>query len=194
MMDAVLINVPPSFRVSKEQFEQLASVNRDVRLELTSNGELIIIPPTGGNTGKRNIDIEGQLWFWNRQTGLGVVFDSSTGFCLPNSAYRSPDAAWISKAQWDNLTIEQQDTFPLLCPDFIIELRSPSDTMKSLREKMLEYIDNGATLGWLIDPKHKKVEVYRGDRSSVEVLDNPKTISGEGIVSGFVLNLSIVFS
>jgi len=192
MTNSILINVPPSFKVTKEQFEQLARVNRDVRLELTATRELIVMPPTGGNTGKKNLDIEGQLWFWNRQTGLGVVFDSSTGFCLPNGAVRSADAAWVSKAKWDALSIEQQDKFPPISPDFIIELRTKSDAIASLRQKMQEYIDNGVSLGWLIDPKDKKVEVYRGDRS-VEVLDRPKNLSGEGFVSGFILDLDVVF-
>jgi Uma2 family endonuclease len=164
-----------------------------VRLERTATGELIIMPPTGGNTGKQNLDFEGQLWFWNRQTKLGIAFNSSTAFHLPNGADRSPDAAWISNKRWNALSPEQQDTFPPLCPDFVIELRSKTDSMKTLREKMQEYLDNGLLLGWLIDTKNKKVEVYRQNQS-VEVLDNPSTLSGENILPGFILDLQGVWS
>ena len=145
----------------------------------------------GGNTGRRNIDIEGQLWFWNRQRKLGVAFNSSTAFHLPNGADRSPDAAWVSQARWDALTREEQETFPPLCPDFALELRSKTDNMEPLRQKMQEYLDNGLLLGWLIDTKNKKVEVYRLDQP-VEVLDNPTILSGEGVLPGFVLDLQVV--
>lgn len=192
-MNTLPIQIPPTLKVTQEQFEQLAIVNRDVRLERTATGELIIMPPTGGNTGKRNLDFEGQLWFWNRQTKLGIAFNSSTAFHLPNGADRSPDAAWISNQRWNALTPEQQDTFPPLCPDFVIELRSKTDNMKTLREKMQEYLDNGLLLGWLIDTKNKKVEVYRQNQS-VEVLDNPSTLSGENVLPGFNLDLQGVWS
>ncbi|MDJ0715557.1 MAG: Uma2 family endonuclease [Prochloraceae cyanobacterium] len=191
-MNTLTINIPPSFKVTPEQFKQLAIANRDVCLERTATGEIIIMPPTGGNTGKRNIEISFQLQAWTRQTNLGVAFDSSTGFCLPNGAYRSPDAAWVSKAKWDKLTLQQQETFPPLCPDFVIELRSATDNMEPLRRKMEEYMDNGASLGWLIDPKNKLVEVWRRDRG-VEVFDRPTSLSGENILPGFVLDLSVVF-
>jgi Uma2 family endonuclease len=192
-MSNLPLNIPPNLKVTQEQFAILAAGNRDVQLELTSTGELIIMPPTGGNTGKRNIDIEGQLWFWNRQTKLGVAFNSSTAFLLPNGAERSPDAAWVTQARWDRLKTEEQDSFPPLCPDFVIELRSKSDNMQPLRRKMQEYIDNGLHLGWLIDTKNKKVEIYRANQS-VEVLDNPITLSGEDVLPGFVLDLQVVFS
>ena len=192
-MNTLAINIPPSFKVTHSQFEQLAIANRDVRLERTATGEIIIMPPTGGNTGKRNLDIEGQLWLWNRQTQLSIAFNSSTGFCLPNGAYRSPDAAWVSQARWDALTPEQQETFPPLSPDFVIELRSKTDNMEALREKMQEYLNNGTSLGWLIDPKNKKVEIYRRDRA-VEVLDNPVSLSGEDVLAGFSLDLQVLFS
>lgn len=192
-MNTLPIQIPPMLKVTQEQFEQLAIVNRDVRLERTATGELIIMPPTGGNTGKQNLDFEGQLWFWNRQTKLGIAFNSFTAFHLPNGADRSPDAAWISNKRWNALSPEQQDTFPPLCPDFVIELRSKTDSMKTLREKMQEYLDNGLLLGWLIDTKNKKVEVYRQNQS-VEVLDNPSTLSGENILPGFILDLQGVWS
>ena len=125
----------------------MAAANRDVRLERMATGELIIMPPTGGQTGKRNSDLQGQLWLWNRQTKLGVVFDSSTAFQLSNGANRSPDAAWVSQEKWEALTLEQTETFPPLCPDFVIELRSKSDRKEPLRQKMQEYLANGLRLG-----------------------------------------------
>lgn len=185
------IIIPQTLKVTHEQFEELAAANRDVRLERTAIGELIIMPPTGGITGKRNIDIEGQLWFWNRQTKLGVAFNSSTAFRLPNGADRSPDASWVSQERWDTLTPEQQESFPPLCPDFAIELRSKSDNMEPLRKKMQEYLDNGLRLGWLIDAKNKRVEIYRPNQE-VEVLESPTSLSGEDVLPGFVLDLQVV--
>ena len=185
------IIIPHTLKVTQEQFEELAAANRDVRLERTAIGELIIMPPTGGITGKRNIDIEGQLWFWNRQTKLGVAFNSSTAFRLPNGADRSPDASWVSQERWDTLTPEQQESFPPLCPDFAIELRSKSDNMEPLRKKMQEYLDNGLRLGWLIDAKNKRVEIYRPNRE-VEVLESPNSLSGEDVLPEFVLDLQVV--
>jgi Uma2 family endonuclease len=192
-MNALILNLPPILKLTDEQFEQLAAANRDLRLELTALGELVIMPPTGGNTGKRNIDLSFQLQAWNRQNQLGVAFDSSTGFRLPNGAERSPDASWVRQARWDALTPEQQDTFPLLCPDFAVELRSRTDSLEELRAKMREYLDNGLQLGWLIDPKTRQVEIYRSDRA-VEVLQSPATLSGEDVLPGFVLDLQSIFS
>ncbi|MGD2181540.1 Uma2 family endonuclease [Lusitaniella coriacea] len=192
-MNKIPVIIPQTLRVTQQQFEQLAAANRDVRLERTATGELIVMPPTGGNTGKRNIDLEGQLWYWNRQTSLGVAFNSSTAFKLPNGANRSPDAAWVSQERWDTLTLEQQGAFPPLCPDFVIELRSKSDNMEPLRKKMQEYLENGLRLGGLIDAKNKRVEIYRQDRE-VEVLESPVSLSGEAVLPGFVLTLQFVFS
>lgn len=186
------ITIPKIFKVSHDQFKQLATVNRDLRLERTTTGELIVMPPTGSNTGNRNLDIEGQLWLWNRQTKLGVAFNSSTGFHLPNGADRSPDAAWISQERWDALTSEEQEGFAPICPDFVLELRSKSDQMEPLRAKMREYMENKACLGWLIDRQNRKVEIYRQGRD-VEVLDNPTTLLGEDVLPGFVLDLTEVW-
>lgn len=186
------ITIPETFKVSPEQFQQLATVNRDVRLERTATGELIVMPPTGSNTGNRNLDIEGQLWLWNRQTKLGKAFNSSSGFHLPNGADRSPDAAWVSGARWDALTLEEQEGFAPICPDFVVELRSKSDNIEPLRAKMREYMENQARLGCLIDRKNRKVEIYRQGRD-VEVLDNPTTLSGEDVLPGFVLDLTEVW-
>lgn len=192
-IDKRLLSVPTSLKVTRSQFEELARENRDIRLEKRATGELTIMPPTGGNTGRRNIEIEGQLWLWNRQTRLGVVFNSSTAFHLPNGAIFSPDAAWISHQRWNNLTAQQQDSFPPLCPDFAIELRSRTARMSPLRQKIQEYLDNGLALGWLIDTKNKKVEVYRQDRE-VEVLENTATLSAEDVLPGFILDLQGVWN
>ncbi|ARV58734.1 hypothetical protein BZZ01_08850 [Nostocales cyanobacterium HT-58-2] len=186
------IIIPQTFKVSHEQFKELAAVNRDLRLERTATGELIVMPPSGSDTGKRNLDIEGQLWLWNRQTKLGVVFDSSTGFHLPNGADRSPDASWVKLERWEALTLRQKEGFAPICPDFVVELRSPSDSIETLRAKMREYMENGARLGWLIDRKNRKVEIYRQGRD-MELLDNPTTLLGEDVLLGFVLDLTEVW-
>lgn len=191
----IAVNIPSTLilSITHEQFVQLALANRDLQLERTPMGELIVMPPTGSDTGNRNLDIEGQLWLWNRQTKLGKAFNSSSGFHLPNGADRSPDASWIRQERWDALTPEQRKGFAPLCPDFVLELRSESDNMEPLRAKMREYMANGARLGWLIDRKNKKVEIYRQGQE-VEVLDNPSTLSDEDVLPGFVLDLTEVWS
>lgn len=186
------ITIPQTFKVTHEQFQQIAAVNRDLRLERTATGELIVMAPTGSDTGKRNQDMSGQLWLWNRQTKLGVVFDSSSGFKLPNGADRSPDASWVKLERWQTLTPKQQEGFAPICPDFVVELRSKSDNMEPLREKMREYIANEAILGWLIDRKNQKIEIYRQNQD-VEILDRPRTLSGEDVLPGFVLDLTDVW-
>ncbi len=188
------LNIPPALTltVTREQFVELALANRELKLERTATGELIVNPPTGGETGNRNLDIEGQLWFWNRQTGLGKAFNSSTGFHLPSGADRSPDASWVRQERWDALTPQEKESFIPLCPDFVVELRSKSDNMEPLRVKMREYMNNGARLGWLIDRKNRKVEIYRQNQE-VEVLENPATLSGEDVLPGFVLDLTEVW-
>ena len=188
----VTLNLHPVVELTDDQFYELCQANRDLRLERTATGEIIIMPPAGGETGHRNIEISFQLEAWSRQNDLGIAFDSSTGFKLPNGAERSPDASWIKCARWNSLNSEQKRKFPPLCPDFVIELRSETDSIKTLKLKMQEYIDNGAKLGWLIDPKTKKVEIYRQGKQ-VEILQNPATLSGEEVLPGFVLNLSSVF-
>ncbi|MCF4966210.1 hypothetical protein CV014_03395 [Nostoc sp. CMAA1605] len=191
---SLAVNIPETLTltVSHEQFVQLALVNRDLQLERTAEGELIVMPPTGSDTGKRNLDITGQLWLWNRQAKLGIVFDSSTGFHLPDGSDRFPDAAWIRQDRWDALSIEQQETFAPICPDFVLELRSKSDSIEKLRTKMREYINNGARLGWLIDCKHQRVEIYRPGQA-VETLNHPVSLSGEDVLPGFVLDLTEVW-
>jgi Uma2 family endonuclease len=186
------IAIPQTFKVTHEQFQQIAAVNRDLRLERTATGELIVMPPTGSETGNCNLDIEGQLWLWNRQSKLGKAFNSSTGFQLPNGADRSPDASWVKLERWQALTPKEREGFAPLCPDFVVELRSKSDNMEPLREKMREYMANGASLGWLIDRKNRKVEIYRLGQD-VEILDNPTTLPGEDVLPGFVLDLTEIW-
>ena len=179
--------------VTQEQFAALAAANQDLQLERTAQGELIVNPPTGWETGKRNWSISGELYLWWRNAGEpGEAFDSSTAFILPNGATRSPDASWVSQARWDALTPEQTSTFANICPDFVVELRSGSDSLKPLQEKMQEYMDNGAKLGWLIDPQNRQVEIYRPGLK-VEVLANPTELSGEEVLPAFVLNLRRVW-
>jgi Uma2 family endonuclease len=183
-----------ALHVTQEQFEALSAANRDVKLERTAAGELIVNPPTGGETGYRNIKISYFLVKWvEEEGGNGIPFDSSTGFRLPNGADRSPDASWVSRERWESLTSQQQKGFVPLCPDFVVELRSESDSLPKLQAKMREYIDNGAKLGWLIDPQNRRVEIYRLGRE-VDVLENPSHLSGEDILPGFVLNLRRVWT
>jgi len=161
--ETLLLNLPRTIKlhVTPEQFTALATCNRELQLERTAKGELIVNPPTGWETGERNWSISGELYIWWRNSGEpGKAFDSSAGFTLPNSAIRSPDACWISQERWETLTDEQKATFPQICPDFVVELRSESDTLKSLQAKMQEYMNNGAKLGWLIDPKNQTIAVY----------------------------------
>ena len=187
--------------LSEEQFWQLCHRHKDLKFERTASGELIIMTPTGGLTSglakgealrDRNSDLNFQLRAWNRKYKLGKVFDSSGGFKLPNGADRSPDASWVELSRWNSLTRQQQERFVPLCPDFVVELRSLSDTIKATQRKMEEYRDNGAKLGWFIDPQRKVVEIYRLDRE-VEVLQSPKMISGEDILPEFNLDLTEIF-
>ena len=175
--------------LSSEQFRQLCSANPEAKLEFTTQGELVIVSPTGGESGIRNTEIIYQLQAWNKQKKLGVVFDSSTMFQLPSGAFRSPDAAWIILTRWNNLSQSEKETFPPIVPDFIIELRSVSDSLKELQDKMQEYIDNGVKLGWLINPQNKQVEIYRANGSK-EILQNPSNLSGETVLPGFILELN----
>ncbi|MBE9220871.1 Uma2 family endonuclease [Dolichospermum flos-aquae] len=196
-METLTLNIPPAVNLTDEQFYQLCIANEPCQLELTQTGELIIMPPTGGESGIRNSDINIELGLWNRQTKLGKVFDSSTEFKLPSGAYRCPDAAWVKLARWDALSKEEKKRFPPLCPDFVVELRSETDSLEKLRTKMREYQNNGALLGWLIDPQTPLVEIYRYGKD-VEVLnfdfDNPPKLSGEDILPGFILDLQIILN
>lgn len=173
---------------TSKQFAAFAANYPDLRIELTQEGELIIMPPAGGETGNKNADLTADLVIWNRIGKTGRVFDSSTGFQLPNGAKRSPDASWVPAEEWEALSSEERREFLPLCPSFTIELRSRTDRLSTLQAKMREYRDNGVRLGWLIDPKSRRVEVYRSGQE-VEILLNPESLSGEDVLPGFILSL-----
>ncbi len=179
--------------LSDEQFIQLCTLNRDLRFEYTCAGELIIMTSTGGWTGNRNIRLASRLQAWAEADGTGLVFDSSTIFLLPNGAKRMPDASWVRLDRWNALTRAQQDGIPPLCPDFVLELRSPSDRVTTLQDKMVEYLDNGACLGWLIDPIDREVYVYRPGEA-VEHREAPGALSGEPVLRGFQLRLADIWA
>lgn len=185
-------DLKPVIDLTDEQFYQLCRANPDVKFERDATGKILIMSPSGGTTGNRNFEIGADFAIWNRQAQLGVCFDSSTGFRLPNGATRAPDVAWIEQSRWDALTPQQQEKFPPIAPDFVLELMSPSDTLEETQAKLREYIENGVRLGWLIERKTRRVEVYRSDQS-VEVLSNPTLLEGETVLPGFVLNLAIVW-
>jgi Uma2 family endonuclease len=191
-MNALTVNLDSVIKMTDDQFFKLCQANRDLRFERTANGELIIMPPTGGETGNKNARITQQVMNWTDADGTGIAFDSSTCFKLPNGADRSPDASWIKLERWDALTDEEKQKFPPICPDFVIELLSPSDSLKTTQEKLREYIDNGVRLGILINRKSRQVEIYRPGKE-VEVLDSPATVSGEDVLKGFVLNLGMIW-
>lgn len=191
-MSALTLQLPPILRLTDEQFEQLVAANRELQLELTARGKLMIMPPTGGETGNRNFEIYIDLGNWNRQNQLGKAFDSSTGFRLPNGATRSPDVSWLRIERWNALTQEQRKKFIPLCPDFVIELVSETDELENAQAKMQEYLESGLRLGWLINPKARQVEIYRPNQE-VEILDFPAVLSGEDILPGFVLDLQPIF-
>ena len=193
-MTAITLDLRPLIDLTPLQFYQLCRNNPDIKLERNAKGHLIVISPTGGNTGRRNSKITYQLEAWVEENpALGIAFDSSTEFNLPNGGDRSPDAAWVKMERWEALTEEEQDTFPPISPDFVIKLRSRTDNLKELQNKMQEYLDSGLRLGWLIDPKNQRVEIYRSGRP-VEVLQSPTTVSGEDVLPGFVLDLSEIWA
>lgn len=191
-MNALTVNLNSVIELTDEQFFQLCQANRDLRFERTAKGELIIMPPTGGETGNRNGRLTQKLFNWADANGTGIAFDSSTGFKLPNGADRSPDASWIKLERWNALTQKQQTRFLPLCPDFVVELLSPTDSLRDTQQKMQEYRDNGARLGWLINRKSRQVEIYRIGQE-VEVLESPVSLSGEDVLPGFVLNLEAIW-
>ena len=179
-------------KISDEEFERFCRHNPYLQIELTEQGELIIMPPTGGKTGHRNFSLIGYFFNWAEKNATGIGFDSSTVFKLPNGAKRSPDLAWIKNERWESLTDCEQEEFPPLCPDFVIELRSRTDSLSNLQEKMEEYVENGASLGWLIDPFERKVHVYLPD-AAPRVLDKPESVSGEPFLKHFVLRMDKIW-
>ena len=184
----MLVCLQPDVRLSDEKFFQFCQRNRDLRIERDEHGNLIIMPPTGSETGLRDSEINMQLGIWAKGDGTGKAFGSSTGFTLPNGAVRSPDAAWVRLPRWKALTAGQRKKFAPLCPDFVVELRSPTDSLKTVQEKMLEYIANGAEMGLLVDPEENRVHVYRRDRKT-RILKDPKTVSCDPILPRFTLDL-----
>ncbi|MDZ7964010.1 MAG: Uma2 family endonuclease [Nostoc sp. DedSLP03] len=186
------VNFPSLVQMTKEQFYEFCQANRDLRIERTANGEVIIMPPAFSDTGNRNFNIAAQLGYWTEQDGTGIGFDSSTGFTLPNGAIRSPNASWIELERWNALTDAQKASFAPICPCFVIELRSSSDRPIKLQEKMQEYIDNGASLGWLIDRQNRKVYIYRPNRE-VEILENPEAVNGNPELPGFILRMGKIW-
>lgn len=176
-------------RMTPEEFAAFCLEQREQRIERTAQGEIIIMPPTYSKTGRNSLELAAQLTIWNKQTRLGETFDSSTGFTLPNGAVRSPDAAWIARERWEALTEAQKESFAPICPDFVIELRSSTDSLTELEEKMEEWITNGCQLGWLIDAKKQKATVFRANGSRETVTGWKGTLSGELVLPGFELQL-----
>ena len=191
-MSQLTLNLNSVIQFNRQQFYEICQANPDLKLERTAEGNLVIMSPTGGETGRKNASLIIQIGLWNEQTQLGVVFDSSTGFSLPNGADRSPDVAWLEKSRWESLSQQQRETFIPLCPDFVIELLSPSDHLKTTQTKLQEYIENGCQLGWLINQKKKTVEIYRPEKKT-EFLKAPSSLSGEDVLSGFTLDLNKIW-
>jgi Uma2 family endonuclease len=191
-MSAVILDMKPVVYLTREKFHELCLANPDHRMERTAQGELIIMMPTGGETGNYNFELGIDLGNWNRQTKAGKAFDSSTGFALPKGSDRSPDVSWISLEKWNALTPEQRKGFLPVCPDFVIELLSPTDRWQSGMEKMAEYMDNGCRLGWLIEPKTKRVAIYRPNQEP-EILYAPPTLSGEDVLVGLSIDMGFIW-
>ena len=191
-INALVLHWPPSLRLGEDQFFDFCQANRELRIERTAEGDCEIMAPTGGATGWRNSRLVTQLTIWADLDGSGVVFDSSTGFVLPNGAIRSPDASWVKKSRLEVLTSKQKKQFLPLCPDFVIELRSPSDSTNDLQDKMQEYIGNGVRLGWLIDPETQRVYVYQANQPALK-LDSPLSVTADQVVTGFKLELAKIW-
>ncbi|MBW4612376.1 MAG: Uma2 family endonuclease [Desmonostoc vinosum HA7617-LM4] len=191
-MTALILNLSPAIELTDDQFLQLCLNNRDLRLERTAEGELIIMPPTGWESGNRNSKLTQRLGNWTDADGTGLAFDSSTGYKLPNGANRSPDASWVSRKRLAALNPDPAKFLPI-APDFAVELRSANDSLQTVQQKMQEYIDNGVHLGWLIDPQNQQVEIYRPGQD-VEVLQSPTSLSGEDVLPGFVLDLAQILN
>jgi Uma2 family endonuclease len=187
------IDFSPICQITEEQFYQLCQKNSQLKLERSPQGQIIIIPPTGGETGKINAKLISRFVIWNEANNLGEVFDSSTCFKLPNGANRSPDISFIIASRWNSLTSEEKEKFPPLAPDFVLELLSPSDILLETKIKMLEYIDNGVRLGWLINRKQRQVEIYRAN-GDLEILNSPNTLSGEDVLLNFSLYLRFIWN
>jgi len=191
--DPIVLNFPPGKQLSPDEYFDFCMANRDLHLEQLETGEILIMSPTGGESSDRNSEITMQLRVWAKKDGSGKAFDSSIEFRLPKGSARSPDASWVKLTRWNALSQSERKKFPPLCPEFVLELRSETDRLRKLQAKMVEYIDNGALLGWLIDPLTKTVHVYRPGQPA-EVLVNPATVSGETVLPGFELDLKEIFA
>ena len=190
----IVMEVRAAIPFSDNDFFHFCQTNRDLTIERDAQGRFIIMPPAGGESGSRNGEVTRVLGNWVVSDGKGRFFDSSTGFILPNGATRSPDAAWVSKMRLANLTPEEKKKFLPLCPDFVIEIRSPTDALATLKDKMEEYRQNGARLGWLLDVQNKQVLIYRNGETDVETLENPQSLSGETVLPGFVLDMADIWN
>ena len=186
------IQIPPTLRCTEAQFTELVKCNPDLRWELTAQGEVIVMPPTGSETGNFNLGLGTDIELWNRQQKAGKTFDSSTGFKLPNGAIRSPDVAWIAQARWEQLSPEQRRTFAPICPNFVLELVSPADDLATVQAKMQEYLENGCRLGWLVNPETRSVTIYR-PKVAPEMVTFDVVLSGEEVLPGFSLDLRHIF-
>ncbi len=192
LTSTIVLQIPPKLQMTDDEFFEFCQINSELRIERNKSGELLIMSPTGGTTGNRSGSVFGELYIWSRQDGTGLCFDSSTGFKL-SMGDKSPDASWIKLERWNTLSQEQQDKFAPICPDFVVELRSASDNLKPLQEKMQEYMrEPGVRLGWLIDRKNRRVYIYRPSLAE-ECLENPATVSGDPVLPGFVLNMSKIW-
>lgn len=188
----IAINMRPILKLTDVEFEQLCHSNPELRLERTATGDLVVMSPAGSETGHYNVELATELTLWNRRTQLGITFDSSAGFTLPSGAIRSPDASWILKTRWAAVPLSQRRKFAPICPDFVVELKSPSDEWTALQGKLREYLDNGAHLGWLLDPETQRVEIYRPQQVP-ENLQAPVSLTGEPVLPGFTLDLRLVW-
>lgn len=191
-LSSMVLHWPPSLHLVNEQFFDFCQSNKELRIERTAQGDYEIMAPTGGETGWRNSRLTTLLSIWAEQEGSGVVFDSSTGFILPNGAIRSPDVSWVKKSRLAVLTAEQKQRFLPLCPDLVIELRSPSDSLKALQDKMQEFIENGVGLGWLIDPEARQVYVFRPNQD-ISSLDGPEFLSADAELQGLKLDMKKIW-
>ena len=188
----LVLQMSPVWEMSADNFFDFCQLNSHLRIERTATGKLVIMSPAGSETGNRNAKLLQQLANWTDRDGNGIEFDSSAGFMLPNGATRSPDASWIRLTRWNSLSSEQKIKFAPICPDFVVELKSPSDSLQVLQDKMQEYIDNGTSLGWLIDRTTHQVYIYTPG-NEIKCLDNPETINGDPVLSGFVLDLAKIW-
>jgi Uma2 family endonuclease len=191
-METIALHFPQTLQFNDNEFFDFCQANPELKFERTKDGEILVMALTGGRTGIKNSEIIAELIIWNRHGKAGNVFDSSTGFRLPNGAIRSPDAAWIAKERWEALSQAQQEKFPPLCPDFVVELKSESDPLKAAQEKMGEWLENGCRLGWLLDPQGQKAYVYRPGAAVAEREGFTQQLTGEDVLTGFFLDLNLL--